>query len=882
MGRGILSGLFWGSIISVVVLSAVSLLAPPLQRTALLPEGDGQSPALSDTAGKPGPEITVSTPEGTPAEGEAPAVSESGAPVAQPEGPETGGETEIATTGTEPEGETAPEPDAAGSPDAETGGTGTEVASTLSVPAGSEFRRPPPETEAALPAPDAGTPGKSAPPVPQGFTGDPSLAIPNTSAAARPETPGMEVTAPEAPGFDDKAPEIGAETPTEPGLKGTPSPSEPGAPAAREDVSGQGVRRFAPPVTAESVGSETATQANVGAAERLASGATGERLSPGESQRVGGTDAAGVASTAVTGSSTSQPAESTATAPVSDGAAERLASGATGERLSPGESPRVEGSEVAGVALMPGATPVPGASAGQTADRNVPEPSPELTAATAEAVAVAPIGRVDGGQPIGPTGAETTDSAVAAGRETVASATAREAVPSVASTAATQARAVDGMEAVEADVAEAAPTGMETTLPAANGTEAADTVQVSDAPDAATSGLTVPSEPGEGLDAVVARSNGPVAGGEPADTAEGERVAMADVTSAMPQTTQADRAVVADGAEDADEAESADALPAAPAVAASPAETDLERPERKEVTIAGPEEAPPSVNDRAPDSPGVRVVPLTERSGSSSRLPQIGDAEVPEAGEEEAGTADAAQDGETAIPSGSGGSFRLDALSRNAVPFENAPGKPLYSIILIDDGSRTLDRSVLGTFNFPVTFAVDPTMPDASEAAAFYRENGFEVVMLVEGLPENAQPRDLEVALEANFAQVPEAVAIMDPPENGFGNSRNLVEHVASIAAYDGHGLIGWDRGVGSVQAAAERIGQPSALVFRSLDDQGERNTVIERYLDRAAFKARQEGAVVMAGHARPETVKALFEWVGSDKASDVTLAPVSAVLRGQ
>ena len=57
---------------------------------------------------------------------------------------------------------------------------------------------------------------------------------------------------------------------------------------------------------------------------------------------------------------------------------------------------------------------------------------------------------------------------------------------------------------------------------------------------------------------------------------------------------------------------------------------------------------------------------------------------------------------------------------------------------------------------------------------------------------------------------------------------------------------------------------------------------LVQRYLDRAAFKAGQEGSVVMIGHTYDETVKGLFSWALEGKGEGIQLAPISAVLTDQ
>jgi polysaccharide deacetylase 2 family uncharacterized protein YibQ len=73
-----------------------------------------------------------------------------------------------------------------------------------------------------------------------------------------------------------------------------------------------------------------------------------------------------------------------------------------------------------------------------------------------------------------------------------------------------------------------------------------------------------------------------------------------------------------------------------------------------------------------------------------------------------------------------------------------------------------------------------------------------------------------------------------------------------------------------------------NAVIFRNLDAEGEAGPVIRRYLDRAAFKAAQDGRVIVAGSTRPETVAAILEWTVEGRADTVALAPVTAAMTAQ
>lgn len=294
----------------------------------------------------------------------------------------------------------------------------------------------------------------------------------------------------------------------------------------------------------------------------------------------------------------------------------------------------------------------------------------------------------------------------------------------------------------------------------------------------------------------------------------------------------------------------------------------IEQPQGSEtVTVDGA----PAVSDRAPGSGGlgVRVIPLTERNKGGARLPSIGQPAP------EAEPVTVAVDTGTEAP-------QLTALARNAAPFDNPGSKPLFSIILIDDGQSELSRDVLTAFSFPVSFAIDPTRADSAAAAAAYRRAGFEVVMLAAGLPEGARPQDVEVTLGSHLAAIDNAVAVMDLQSGGFSGSRELTAQVLDLIRDQGHGLVTWDSGLNAPKKAADKVGHPAALAFRELDGDGENAATMRRYLDRAVFKASQDGHVVMVGHAKADTVTALYEWALSGKASQVALAPVSAVLRAQ
>lgn len=276
-------------------------------------------------------------------------------------------------------------------------------------------------------------------------------------------------------------------------------------------------------------------------------------------------------------------------------------------------------------------------------------------------------------------------------------------------------------------------------------------------------------------------------------------------------------------------------------------------------------------SDTAPRLPRIG----TGITGSSIRLPQAGDAVAPATPAEEP---DASVPDMPDMPD-MADTAPADALRDNAVAF-TAPDSPLMAVVLIDEPGSALDPEVLTRFTFPVTFAIDPMRSDAARRAADLHDAGFEVVILgAAAIAEGALPADVETALAVARETMPQAVALMDDPDSRIQGDRAVLDATVAALAETGHGLVAFPRGLNAAEETARRTGLPAATAFRLLDDEDQRATVITRYLGRAAFAAGQEGAVVVVGRTRPDTVTALFSWALGSRSEQVTLAPLSAAL---
>jgi len=311
---------------------------------------------------------------------------------------------------------------------------------------------------------------------------------------------------------------------------------------------------------------------------------------------------------------------------------------------------------------------------------------------------------------------------------------------------------------------------------------------------------------------------------------------------------------------------------------AEPQETDAqvdavqvdETPAADESVVAvapdeGAPEAAPTPRRIEPDSGGT-----LPGDGASERLPRIGDTPP---GDEAADDAEAA--GETVAAEAPQG-----ALARNAVEVELPPDEPLMAIVLFDEGQTALGIEALEAFPYPLNIAVPATRADASQAAASYREAGFEVLLAID-LPQGAGAPDVETAMAAWLDRVPQAVAVIEGDGTGLQASREASAQLAPILVESGHGLVMRPNGLDTARKLIAREGVPAATLFRDFDAEGQDATTIRRFLDNAAMRAsQQEEGVIMVGRLRAETISALLLWGLQDRAASVALAPVSAVLR--
>ncbi len=329
-----------------------------------------------------------------------------------------------------------------------------------------------------------------------------------------------------------------------------------------------------------------------------------------------------------------------------------------------------------------------------------------------------------------------------------------------------------------------------------------------------------------------------------------------------------------------------DAAAAAPATEGSAPQTgdgttspeapaDENTPDVDEAAPAGVQTSDaPSVDDSTgadlADSGTSALTPVTRIEDQAenvtvNRLPTV---TTDDAADPDTAAADTAE--EVEFPPGT------PALVRYGREYSNDAGTPTMAIVLLTGPDGQLGAAL----PVAVSYAIDASAENAAALMQAARAAGQEV-LAVAPLPTGARASDVSVAMANYLDRLNESVAVMDVPEAGFQASREVAAQVIADAGADGRGMITYSRGLNSALQMAEREGVPALLVFRVFDGEGQDRAAIKRFLDQAAFRARQQSGVIMVGHDRPETVAAILEWLLGNRASTVSLAPISAVLGG-
>ncbi|MBR9863808.1 MAG: hypothetical protein GYB24_10245 [Rhodobacteraceae bacterium] len=329
-------------------------------------------------------------------------------------------------------------------------------------------------------------------------------------------------------------------------------------------------------------------------------------------------------------------------------------------------------------------------------------------------------------------------------------------------------------------------------------------------------------------------------------------------------------------------------------IATRPARNAVEKPLRIMPVLPEPENKNEAAEPQ-PSGDGVRSAafsPVTQPNTSGtfatlgSRLPTIGDSgengistlgksaiskRIPTIGDDEP-----VLSGQIATPA-------VGALRANANDFTST-GKPLVSVVLLDNGQIEGSLSKFSRLGLPMAIAIPVDQPDVPAKARAYRNAGFEVLALSPrdvslSLPGGQTDAQVAELLDRFFTLMPEAIGLIDRPEALMQRDQRLVRSVVGYFAQSGHGIITYAGGLNAAPRLADQQDVAFGLVSHILDGAQDTETVVAGYLNRAARTARSKGSSIVLAMPNDETLAALLNWSLGINARTVSFAPVSAAL---
>ena len=217
------------------------------------------------------------------------------------------------------------------------------------------------------------------------------------------------------------------------------------------------------------------------------------------------------------------------------------------------------------------------------------------------------------------------------------------------------------------------------------------------------------------------------------------------------------------------------------------------------------------------------------------------------------------------------------AYQRFAAPLEPSDSAYRLGVVLLETPES--EQNIL-ELPFQATIAMDPYDPDGPRRADAYRWVGHDVVILASGVPALSTASDIEVTLQVWMQSYPQIVAVMDVPLNGIGSNRALAGEMARVLTPGGYGVITLRGGLDAFHQSAQEAGLATGSIFRTLDDSRQPLPTIRRLIDRAAFEARRNSAIIIGGSAaNADTLVALQEFAQTEGRGAVRLVPASAML---
>lgn len=234
----------------------------------------------------------------------------------------------------------------------------------------------------------------------------------------------------------------------------------------------------------------------------------------------------------------------------------------------------------------------------------------------------------------------------------------------------------------------------------------------------------------------------------------------------------------------------------------------------------------------------------------------------------------------------------LPAWRRYAVPVATSPGRARVVVIIDDMGMDRKNTRAAMDLPGPLTLAFLPYAGELPAQTAYGRGKGHELMVHVPMEPVKGMQKGAPAMLRPGMG-AEELRAVLEKDLAAFEGYVGINNHMGSKMTQDGPGMAAImrvlsergllfvdSRTINSSVAADEaaKAGVPHAVRDVFLDHE-ETYAFAHDALEQVERKALKDGVAIAIGHPKPETIRALREWLPTLPGKGIDLVPVSAVM---
>ena len=240
--------------------------------------------------------------------------------------------------------------------------------------------------------------------------------------------------------------------------------------------------------------------------------------------------------------------------------------------------------------------------------------------------------------------------------------------------------------------------------------------------------------------------------------------------------------------------------------------------------------------------------------------------------------------------------FGLDYFSKAFAFDRPVPSHPLHpriALIIDDIGySRSRARQFLD-LNIPITYSILPRLANSNKLACEIHEEGHEIMLHQPMEPYNSEidpgpgalyvgdPADRIIkTMEKNISDMPFAIGVNNHMGSRFTSSPWKMNQALKVIKK--RELFFVDSLTSSHSTAYQRakaLRVPAAFRNIFLDNHSDEPSIIYQ-LRRLKKHARVYGTAIGIGHPYPETIRAIIHYLPHLKTSDISLVPISDLIR--